>query len=199
MKSSTKLHPRFPHLALKSTYGVGMEAEDAAGGGTPEQVLALITLVESSGWPTAALEQDSYFQKLGLRQLPGAPQEGAPPAVVGGVVADSASTTPIGSWMTHEGELVGISLFFQDEQDRPHARTSDLFGYIHSLIRRKYGEPLDDTVEPSGNASALWKVRGTAIELYRHVKPSFAIQVGLNNIERASARNDGKLTGTWNH
>ena len=172
-----------------------MEDKDTAGERTPEQVLTLITLVESSGWPTTGPEQDNYFQMLGLRQLPGAPQEGKSPTVVGGVIADSASSTPLGSWMTYEGELVGINLFLQQEEPRPAARTSDLFGSIHSLIRARFGEPLDDTIQPSGNASALWKVNGTAIELYNHVNPPIAVQVGLNNIERTSAYERRVTTG----
>ncbi|WP_426762766.1 hypothetical protein ACP3TD_10250 [Pseudarthrobacter sp. 1G09] len=173
-----------------------MEDKDNAGERAPEQVLALITLVESSGWPTTEAEQDNYFQMLGLRQLPGAPQKGASPAVVGGVITDSASTTPVGSWMTHEGELVGISLFLQQEPRSPATPPFDLFDSIHSLIRAKFGEPLDDSVQPAGNASALWKVNGTGIELYRHVNPPIAVQVGLNNLERTSAVERLAATGS---
>jgi hypothetical protein len=164
-----------------------MEDMDTTGDRTPEQVLELITLVESSGWPTTEAEQADYFHMLGLRQLPGAPQKGVSPAVVGGVITDSASTTPVGSWMTHKGELVGISLFFQQEQRSPATRTLDLFSSIHSRVHAKFGEALDDSVQPGGNASALWKVNGTGIELYRHVNPPIAVQVGLNNLERTSA------------
>lgn len=182
-------------FALKATYGVGMEDKDSGGEWTPEQVLTLITLVASSGWPTTEPEHDDYFQRLGLRQLPGASQEGKSPTIVGGILADSASSTPLGSWMTYEDKLVGISLFLQQGEHRPATRTSDVFGSIHSLIRAGFGEPLDDTVQPSGNASALWKVNGTAIELYSHLKPPAAVQVGLTNIERTSAVERPSATG----
>ncbi|MGM7679834.1 hypothetical protein [Microbacterium sp. A94] len=160
------------------------EMTDATLVPSPESVIALIELVTTLGWPDRDADQGSYFRQLGFHQGEG--QEGFHRGY-GGELVSTGLPVLHASWASHKGELFSINFFLYEGingQDKSAA-----LGYrsIFSRLRSVYGPPADITASEFDEASSVWEINGTTIEMYCFTRPSPVLQLGFSHKSRNAA------------
>jgi hypothetical protein len=185
------------HVSETDMYRAAMdEIADATLVPSPESVIALIELVTALGWPDKDADQGSYFRQLGFYQGEGREgfQQGygysaGPDSLerLGGELVSTGLPVLHASWASYRGELYSINFFLYEGingQDK-----SAVLGYrsLFSRLRSVYGPPADFTTRAFDEATSLWEVNGTSIEMYCFTQPTPVLQLGFSHKSRNAA------------
>lgn len=164
----------------------------------PESVVALVERIAASGWPDRDADQMGYLHQLGFEKTEG--QKGAVlghsyptgPCSAGRlagelVSADLAASNA--SWASYNGELFSISLFLYSSSPSASPDHNAVFGYrrIYSQLLAIHGPPSDATFRAFDEATALWEVNGTSIEMCCYTRDAPGLQLGFSHALRNAA------------
>jgi hypothetical protein len=162
----------------------------------PEVIVALIKRIVTLSWPDREADQAVYLRQLGFeksdgheghRPGPGSPTGPPSSRFACGELVSTELPVSSASWASYRGELFSVNVFVYSSPANGDNGAVAGFRSIYAQLHAVYGPPTDATLRAFDEATALWEVNGTSIEMYSHTRDAPGLQLGFTHTERNAA------------
>jgi hypothetical protein len=148
----------------------------------PAEVVATITRIVATPWPTTDGERQAMFSEMAFLQRSPANE----PERTRGVFSTSFGDQVHGHWSTFNGEFLGLGFFLYLSPDPTDPKPRAGYDALRRLLSEAFEAPHEEW-GPAHMPASAWIIRGLVLSMYCHAQGNGCVQIGLEHAERTAA------------